>query len=112
MKTLLLDQTAWDLVIDSNANIALADDPYALAQDCQSAIRTFLGECEYNTTEGVPYFDEILGHTPPLGVLTNALETVCLTVPEVTSAQCFVTSFQNRSIQGYILVNNTIQVQF
>ena len=41
MNTLLLDQTAWDLVLDSAGNIALAAVPYARAQDVASAIKTF-----------------------------------------------------------------------
>jgi hypothetical protein len=32
MRTLLLDTVAWDLVLDVNGNIAVADEPYALAQ--------------------------------------------------------------------------------
>lgn len=30
-KTMLLDQTAWDLVLDANADIAYATDPYSIA---------------------------------------------------------------------------------
>ena len=56
MKTLLLDQTTWDLTLDANNNIALAAEPYAFAQDAASAIRLFQGELWYDTTRGVPYF--------------------------------------------------------
>ncbi len=40
-KTLLLDTDEWDLVLDANGDIALADEPYAISQDVASAIRTF-----------------------------------------------------------------------
>jgi len=70
LNTLLLDQTAWDLVIDSNGNIAMASPPYSLAQDVASAIKLFQGELWYDTSKGIPYFNEILGHMPPLSLLT------------------------------------------
>ena len=44
MKTLLLTTDAWDLTVDVSGNIAVADEPLALAQDAASAIRLFAGE--------------------------------------------------------------------
>ena len=64
MNTLLLDTVAWDLVLDSNGNIALAQPPYATAQDVASAIRLFLGELWYDQTQGVPYWQQFLGFNP------------------------------------------------
>ena len=43
-KTLLLDLNAWDLVLDSSGNIALASEPYSVVQDVASALRTFAGD--------------------------------------------------------------------
>lgn len=101
--TLLLDQSAWDLVIDSAGNIAMASPPYALSQDVASAVRTFLGEVWYDTTQGIPYFTEILGHLPPASLLTGLIENVALTVPGVVTAQCVINSFNNRDVSGQIL---------
>lgn len=100
--TLLLDQTAWDLVLDSSGNIAMASPPYALAQDVASAARLFLAELWYDTTKGVPYFEEILGTLPPLPLLTGYLEKAALTVPGVVTAQCVITSISNREVVGQI----------
>ena len=100
--TLLLDQSAWDLVIDSAGNIAMAQPPYALAQDVSSAVRLFLGELWYNTTKGIPYFEDVLGHLPPLSLLTGYIENAALTVPGVVSAQCIISSFDAREIAGQI----------
>jgi hypothetical protein len=100
--TLLLDRSAWDLVIDSGGNIAMAQPPYALAQDVASAVRLFLGELWYNTTKGIPYFEEILGQLPPLSLLTGYIEKAALTVPGVVSAQCIISSFDSREIAGQI----------
>lgn len=101
--TLLLDQTAWDLVLDASGNIAMATPPYALAQDVASAVRTFLGEVYYNTTLGIPYFSQVLGHLPPASLLTQLISNAALTVPGVVSAQTVITSFNSGSVSGQIL---------
>ena len=100
--TLLLDQTAWDLIIDSAGNIAIAAPPYALAQDVASAVRLFLGELWYNTPKGIPYFDDVLGHLPPLTLLIGYIEKAALTVPGVVTAQCIIGAFDSREITGQI----------
>lgn len=105
--TLLLDQTAWDLVLDANGNIALAGAPYSIAQDVASATRTFLGECWYDTTQGIPYWQEILGDLPPLQYIAEQLQDAALTVPDVAAAQAVFTSFQGRSLAGQIQIIDT-----
>ena len=105
--TLLLDQTAWDLVLDANGNIALAGAPYSIDQDVASATRTFLGECWYDTTQGIPYWQEILGDLPPLQYIAEQLQDAALTVPDVAAAQAVFTSFQGRSLAGQIQIIDT-----
>jgi hypothetical protein len=102
MNTLLLDQTAWDLVLDSNRNIALASPPYALAQDVASAVRLFLAELWYDTTQGIPYFQKILGQLPPSSLIVELIRKRVLSVPGVVTAQVFISSFNNREISGQI----------
>lgn len=106
MKTLLLDQTVWDLVLDSDGNIALASDPYSQAQDVSSAIRTFLGECWYDINVGVPYFQDILGELPPMQYVASVIEQAALTVPGIVEAKCTITTFENRTIAGVVEVIN------
>lgn len=111
MTTLLLDQTEWDLVLDSAGNIALASPPYALAQDVASAIKLFLGELWYDTAQGIPYFQEILGQLPPISILTQLIENQALTVPGVVTARCLIQSFDARSVTGQIqFTDNSGQV--
>lgn len=105
--TLLLDQVAWDLVLDVNGNIALAGTPYSIAQDVASAVRTFLGECWYDTTQGLPYWQEILGDLPPLQYISGKIQAAALSVPNVVSAEVTFTSFTNRSLAGQILIIDT-----
>lgn len=101
-KTLLLDQSKWDLVLDSAGNIAVASPPYSIAQDIASAVRLFLGELIYDTEKGIPYFEEILGQAPPQSLLTGYIEAAALTVPGVASAICLITSSENRTVNGII----------
>lgn len=104
--TILLDQVAWDLLIDVNGNIAQASDPYSLAQDAASAIRTFLGEVYFDTSVGVPYLQEILGKNPPLTLLKAQFEKAALTVEGVVSAQCFISELSGRHLTGQIQVTS------
>jgi hypothetical protein len=100
--TLLLDQTAWDLVLDANGNIAVASPPYSLAQDVASAVKLFLGELWYDSTKGVPYFEEIIGKLPPQSVIVSQIENAALTVPGVVTARCIITSLTDRVVSGQI----------
>ncbi len=101
-KTFLLDRTAWDLVLDSAGNIALASPPYALVQDVASSVRTFLGECWYDTTLGIDYFGQILGQLPPSSLITSLISKAVLTVSGVVTASCTIDSFDSRSVAGTI----------
>jgi hypothetical protein len=111
--TFLLDQTAWDLVLDANGNIALAAQPYSLAQDVASAIRTFLGEVWYDQTQGIPYWTQVFGKLPSASLLIELLNLQALTVPGVISAQTVILSFNDRAVTGqvsFVDVNNVTTV--
>jgi len=105
MNTLLLN-ASWDLEEDSFRNIAVVDDPYSLAQDAASAIRTFQGEVYYDTTLGIPYFQQILGFSPPVSLMKAYFNAAALTVPEVVSAVCFIASITHRQVLGQVQVRN------
>jgi hypothetical protein len=98
-----LDQLAWDLLIDIDGNIAVATDPYSIAQDAASAIKLYLGELWYDTTQGVPY-EQILGQFPALTYVKSQLVNAALTVPEVASAQVFISGFAGRQLSGQVQV--------
>lgn len=74
-------QSGWDLYVDASGNIAVHTGGIALAQDVASAARTFLGEVWYNTTIGVPLFQQILGYLPSLAFIKAALTAAANTVP-------------------------------
>lgn len=102
--TLLLDTVAWDLVTDLNGNIAMATSPYALAQDAASSIRLYQGELWYDTTQGIPYDTEILGFAPSLALLKATFVNAALTVPGISSAQCFISAIKGRVVNGQVQV--------
>ncbi len=107
MDTLLLDRADWDLLVDANGNIAMASNPYALAQDAASAIRTFVGECYYDAAKGVPYFQSILGQSPSASYLTARFEAAALTVPEVVTARCYLQNLDNdRVLRGQVQITD------
>jgi hypothetical protein len=107
MKTLLLDTLIWDLCLDAFGNIAVASEPYSLAQDVASAIRLFRAECYYDTTRGVRYFEDILGETPPLPLLKAELTHAAETVPGVTFAQAFIVVTVDRVVTGQVQCTST-----
>lgn len=106
MQTLLLDRTAWDLCIDSSGNIAVASEPYSLAQDAASAIRLFHGEYIFDTTIGIPYFEQILGKNLAIGLIRRKQQAAALTVPGVTSANIFYSAFVNGQLSGQVQVSD------
>lgn len=104
MDTLLLDTVAWDIVLDVSGNIGVASNPYSLAQDAASEIRLFAGELFYDTTQGVPYFAEILGKAPPIPLIKYYLNTAAQNVPEVASAKTYFSSFTGRTLSGQVQI--------
>ena len=104
MDTILLDPSTWDLLVDSKGNIALASNPYSIAQDVASAIKLFLGELYYDTSKGVPYFDQILGQSNPIAIMKLQAEKAALTVPEVVSAKCTALYNVDRVLSGTVEV--------
>jgi hypothetical protein len=107
--TLLLDRTLWDLCLTTEGNIAVASEPYAIAQDVASAVRLFDSELWYDTDKGVPYFSEILGHQPPLSLMKAEFIKAALTVPLVASVKVFVSNTAEREVTGQIQITDTSQ---
>lgn len=107
MDTLLLDLDNWDLVVDAAGNIAVASEPYSIAQDVASACRLFLGELYYQPDKGIPYFQQILAQNPPASLIKAQVEKAAMTVPEVASATCVLTGEDGRTLTGQIQVVDT-----
>ena len=106
--TLLLDTQVWDLVADLSGNIAVAEAPYAQAQDAASAMRTFQGEVYYDTNYGVPYWAHVIGQAIPISLLKAYWIAAAKTVPGVTSAVVYISSFVQRAISGQVQITNSV----
>lgn len=105
MSSFLLDQVSWDVVVDSYGNIAICTPPYSIAQDVACAARLFLGELWYDTSQGIPYWQNILGQMPPLSYLKAQYTAAALNVIDVVQAQTFIASIgENRELTGQIQV--------
>lgn len=112
MKTLALstpaqDGTGWDLVVDSSGNLVVNSGGLALAQDVACAVRTFKGECWYDATLGVPYFQRILGHRVSLQFMKQAFVAAGMVVPNVASIKCFLTGpGPGRNVGGQLQITS------
>jgi hypothetical protein len=107
LKTLLLDKDAWDLMVDASGNIAVASNPYAVAQSVACACRLFVGEAIYDITLGVPYWEEILGKHPPVALIQALIVQEAMKVPDVVQVRCLLSGFENRNITGQIQIIDT-----
>lgn len=104
---LLLVTDYWDVCLNAAGDIALAQPPYATAQSVANAIRLFQGELFYDIRPGVPYFEDILGHAPPVTFFEAAMVAAALTVPGVASAQCIIQGVDGRSLTGQVTFTTT-----
>ena len=105
--SLLLGTGTWDLTLNEAGNVAVEQEPDVLAQDAACAIQLWLGEYYFDTTQGVPWAQQILGVNPPpqLSVLKQLLVDAALgSNPDIASAQVFISSFSNRAISGQVQV--------
>lgn len=107
MNTLLLDRTYWDLAIDANGNLAMASGAYAIAQDAASAIKLFQSEYWYDTTIGIPYFEQILGMHPPIELVRAQFQSAAQTVPGVASATVYFSGITNGQLSGQVQISDS-----
>lgn len=107
MSSLLLDVNSWDLTVNNDGNIATTtSDGYATAQDVACACRLFLGELWYDTTQGVPYFGNILGKLPAYGFIASKLQLAAFSVIGVTTAVAQVSLNSDRVLTGTVSISS------
>lgn len=96
--TWLLNPDTGDTCLDSSGNIATISGAAAVAQDVATQLSTFLGECWYDSTQGVPYWQQILGKLPPASLVASLLEAQALLVPDVVSATATIGGISTQSV--------------
>lgn len=111
LDTVYLDPVSWDLALDVNGNIALANAPYSIAQDVASAARLQLGEAIYDVTVGVDYNGVILGKLPPINIVASMYDQAAETVPDViTSQTVLLYNSTSRTLTGQIQLSTNFGV--
>ena len=107
--TTLALNSNWDLYADASCNIATLSGGAQLAQDAASACRCFLGELYFDTSQGVPYWQQFLGTgtMPPQALIIAKLQAAAMTVPGAQSATVAITSIVGRTVRGTVSVTGT-----
>lgn len=106
--SMALDNVNWDISLDGDGNFALVTDAEAVAQNVATLLRTFQGECYYDTDRGIPYFTQILGRDYAPSVIMGLYNKAAKTVPYVTTARTTITGISNRLVTGKVEVTNSI----
>lgn len=109
--SLLFDPENWGtLLVDANGNIAVASEPYRIAQDVTTAVKLFKGDLWYAVDKGIPYYEQIYGLKPALVVVKDHLETAALSVEGVKTARADIVSFSGRELKAQIIINDDFAV--
>lgn len=106
-RTMQLDTSTWDLMLDGSGDLAIANDGYATAQDVASACLVFSGECYYDTTLGIPWKTEVLGKQPSPGFIQQKMQEEAMKLPIVDKALASVFFDRaTRSTRGTIRITD------
>jgi hypothetical protein len=112
MGNLALDSLNHDVYFE-DGQIVLVSNGEAIAQDIKVRLLFFKGEWALDTRLGVPYYEEVLGQKPNLGVVKNLFRKVILQTPGVksinnldvtfdSSIRTLIVSFFAETIEGEI----------
>lgn len=107
-----------DFVIVNN-NLVLVESREFVQQNLKQRLQTLLGECELDTSLGVPYIEEILGKRRQQTIVENILKDVILSTPGVIKLNSFslefeestrilTVNFEVASESGTIIINDEV----
>ena len=102
METLYLNPSTWDLELTADGDIAYAKAPYSTAQCVANAIRLFEGELYYDTEQGVPYFDEVLGRPHSFALFKHRMEEAANRVSGVKDVEVSIHNQNGRGLSGAV----------
>ena len=109
MTDLKLDQLTHDLVIE-DGDLVLVTDAEALIQNLKIRLYTFYGEWAFDTTQGVPYFEDILVKNPNISNIQAVLKSVILETKGVTKLTAFVFEYDPKARSASL--NFTVESEF
>lgn len=107
-----------DFVIVNN-NLVLVESREFVQQNLKQRLQTLLGECELDTSLGVPYIEEILGKRRQQSIVENILKDQILSTPGVIKLNSFslefeestrilTVNFEVASESGTIIINDEV----
>ncbi len=107
-----------DFVIVNN-NLVLVESREFVQQNLKQRLQTLLGECELDTSLGVPYIEEILGKRRQQSIVENILKDQILSTPGVIKLNSFslefeestrilTVNFEVASEDGTIIINDEV----
>ena len=97
----------WDLVLTPAGDIATLTEPARQAQDVATRCRTFRRECVYAQSQGLPYFADVLGRTPPDALVRDYLHGEAMQVAGVAAASVEFSGLENRKLIGDIRITDS-----
>jgi len=104
--SLYLSPATNDITLDASGSLAVCAEPYRIAQDAATAIKTYRGECVYDATLGIPYWTEILGKAPPIELMRSYFTQAALAQVGAVSARVYLQSLPNRGIGGQVQITD------
>lgn len=84
-----LDLTTGDIGLNDQGNIYLVDGIDAIVQHLFIRFRFFLGEWAFDTSLGMPWFQDVLIKAPSFAVIQEVCKNEILSTPGITSLQNF-----------------------
>lgn len=94
----------WDIILDSNGDIATTSGRYCDAQNVANATRLFTHDAFLAQTKGIPHFDIDLGVVPALSEIRSWYRRAAMGVENIRSASIDITAVDNdtRTLRGII----------
>lgn len=92
-----------DLKLDANGDIAfensdlvLVKDADEVAQQLRIKLRFILGECAFNSTLGIDYFNQVFVGNPNISVVEAMLKKAILSVDGINNLISFALSYDRK----------------
>ena len=77
--------TDGDVYLNEDNDLELIEGVEAIAQDVSTRLQTFLGEWYLDERIGLPYFQEILGQKPRLGLVRSLYNDAIIATPGINT---------------------------
>lgn len=107
-KSFYLDTDTWDITLDGNGYMKTSQNPYSIAQDAACAVKVVRGECYFDNTLGLRYYDNLLGQPCSTGTISAALKAEVMKLSTISSAKATLIPDQStRVTQVYLELVDT-----